>query len=183
MLPNEKLSASDVVGSGMIMRPTLSECMDIIGTFHIQHVRDGEVLFEEDFNNLVTTQGKNAMLDKFLDLGTAYAAIRLGLHTTVGNAASTYASPSPQVESTVSSRVTPSFSAASAGSKATSAAASFSITGTATITGAFCAIGAAGISSAGDTAATAVLLSTGSFSSSRSVLNLDTINVTWSLAL
>lgn len=182
-MQSETLSPVDELGSGLIARPTLAERMDIVGTFHVQHIRDGEILFEEDFNNLVTTQGKNAMLDKFLDLGTAYAAIRLGLHTTVGNAAATYASPSPQVESTVSSRVTPSFSAASSGTKTTSSAASFAITGTATITGAFLAIGAAGISSAGDTAATAVLLSSGSFSSSRAVINGDTLNVTWSLGL
>jgi hypothetical protein len=180
---DETLQAVDGLGCGLVARADQEEHCGLLGIYTVEHIRDDKVIWAEEFENLVTTQGKNAMLDKFLDLGTAYAAIRLGLHTTVGNAASTYASPSPQVESTVSSRVTPSFSAASSGSKATSSAASFSITGTATITGAFCAIGASGISSAGDTAATAVLLSSGSFSSSRSVINGDTLNVTWSLAL
>lgn len=179
----ECLKAQDGLGANLIGRPALEERCGLVGVYRAEHWRDGELLWMETFNNLVTTEGKNAVLDKFLGLGTAYAAIRLGLHTTVGNASSTYATPSPQVESTVSSRVTPSFSAASSGSKATSSAASFSITGSATITGAFLAIGAAGISSAGDTAATAVLLSSGSFGASRAVINGDTINVTWSLAL
>lgn len=179
----EKLNPAETLGAGLVARPELAETLVPVGIYTMEHIRNGEVIHSETFKNLVTTEGKNAILDKFLGLGTAYNSIRLGLHTTVGNASSTYATPSPQVESTVSSRVTPSFSSASAGSKATSSAASFSITGTATITGAFCAIGAAGISSAGDTAAAAVLLSSGSFASSRSVINGDTINVTWSLAL
>jgi hypothetical protein len=182
-MQSEILAPAETLGAGLIARPTLEEAVGILGVYTMEHIRDGAVIHRETFRNLVTTEGKNAILDKFLGLGAAYAAIRLGLHTTVANAASTYAAPSPQVESTVSSRVTPSFSAASSGSKATSSAASFSITGIATITGAFCAIGAAGISSAGDTAATAVLLSSGSFSASRSVFSGDTINLTWSLAL
>jgi len=179
----EKLTPAETLGAGLIARPALTEGLVPVGTFTMEHIRDGEVIHSETFKNLVTTEGKNAMLDKFLGLGSAYAGIFLGLHTTVGNAASTYAAPSPQVESTVSSRVAPSFSAASAGSKGTSSAASFSITGTATIIGAFCVLGPAGTGTAGNTASGGILLSTGSFSGSRAVVNLDTINVTWSLAL
>ena len=180
----ENLKAVDGIGAGLIVRPSLREVMDIIGMFHAEHWRDGEKLWEEDFENLVTTQGKNAMLDKFLDLGTAYSAVRVGLHTTVGNAASTYASPSPQVEGTSYSgnRGTPTFSAASAGSKATSSNVSFSITGTMTVTGALLVLGAS-INTPGDTAATAILFSSGSFSSSRAVISGDTLAVSYSLAL
>lgn len=185
-MQNEGAAAQDHVSGGLIMRHDLGEGVRTLGMFHVQHVRDGQVIWEEDFPNVVTTEGKNAMLDKFLGLGTAYAAIALGLHTTVGNASSTYATPSPQVESVVYSNGTrgvPSFSAASAGAKATSAAVAFNINGSATITGAFMALGAAGVTTKSDTAATAILLSSGSFGSSRAVISGDTLNVSYTLTL
>lgn len=166
----------------------LVEDFDLVDSLRGQMAEMEEVKWTDKAFNVVTTEGKNAILDKFLGLGTAYANIVMGLHTTVGNASSVYATPSPQVESTAysnSTRPTPSFSAASAGSKATSAAVAFNINGTATITGCFIAVGPSGITTKGDTAASAaVLLSSGAFSGgSRSVVNGDTLNVTYSLAL
>lgn len=146
--------ADDSVGS-LVARPETHESLATLGYYTVECVRDGEVIWTDIAWNVVTTQGKNAMLDKFLDLGAAYAAIAMGLHTTVGNASSTYASPSPQVESVVYSnanRPTPAFSAASAGAKATSSAVAFNINGSATITGCFMALGASGVTTKSDTA-------------------------------
>lgn len=184
----EKARAMAQAGATLIMNPTIEEFLNPKGVFHVTCVgADGKVKWSELCPNTVTTEGKNAMLDKFLGLAAAYAAMGMGLHTTVGNASSTYATPSPQVESVVYSnanRPTPSFSAASAGSKATSAAVAFNINGSATITGVFLALGAAGVTTKSDTAASAILLSTGTFSGgSRAVVNGDTLNVTYSLAL
>lgn len=161
------------------------ETLKTIGVFHAECIRDGKVIWEDTFPNTVTTQGKNALLDKFLDLGTAYSAVRGIIVTTVGNAASTYASPSPQVEGTSYSgnRPTPSFSAASAGAKATSAAMAFSITGSMSVVGAGIVLGTS-INTPGDTAATAILLSSGTFTGgTRSVISGDTLNVTYTLTL
>jgi hypothetical protein len=187
-MSNEKLKAAEAAGAALTRRGEIIEALTPVGTFHAELLRDGQVIWTDSFPNLVTDQGKNAMLDKFLGLGAAYAAISLGLHTTIGTAASTYATPSPQVESVVYSNATrgvPTFSAASAGAKATSAAVAFTINGSATLTGAFCAIGAAAVTTNSDTAAAAsVLLSTGNFSGgSRAVISGDTLNVTYSLAL
>lgn len=185
---SEILNAADGSAAGIVARPALADFLNPRGVYHVEcYDADGNLKWSEECPNTVTTEGKNAMLDKFLGLGAAYAAIAMGLHTTVGNASSTYATPSPQVESTAysnSNRPTPSFSSASAGSKATSAAVAFNINGTATITGCFIAVGASGITTKGDTSATAVLLSSGTFSGgSRSVVNGDTLSVTYSLAL
>lgn len=185
----EKANATAQAGASLIMNQQIEEFLNPKGVFHVTcYDRYGKLKWAVDCPNTVTTEGKNAMLDKFLGLGTAYAAIGMGLHTTVGNASSTYATPSPQVESVVYSnanRPTPSFSAASAGSKATSSAVSFTINGSATITGVFLAIGASAVNTKSDTAASpGVLLSTGTFSGgSRAVINGDTLNVTYSLAL
>jgi hypothetical protein len=187
-MSDERLNATEATGAALTRRGDVVEALNPVGTFHAELIRDGKVIWRDEFTNLVTDQGKNAMLDKFLGLGAAYAAIALGLHTTIGNASSTYATPSPQVESVVysnSTRGVPTFSAASAGSKATSSAVAFTINGSATVTGAFCAIGAAGVTTKSDTAAaSSVLLSTGNFSGgSRAVISGDTLNVTYSLAL
>lgn len=184
---NDIIKADDAVSATMIMGAGMADSLKTVGVFRAELIRDGKVIWTDTFPNVVTTQGKNAMLDKFLDLGAAYAAIAMGLHTTVGNASSTYATPSPQVESVVYSnanRPTPAFSAASAGAKATSANVTFNINGSATITGAFVALGASGVTTKSDTAASAILLSTGTFTAgSRAVINGDTLNVSYSLTL
>jgi len=183
----EMLNAADGSAAGLVARPSMIEALKAVGVYHVTCIgADGVVKWEAECPNTVTTQGKNAILDKFLDRGTAYTNVAVGLHTTVGNASSTYASPSPQVEATViAARVAPTFSAASAGSKATSSAVSFSITGTATITGCFLVYANAACTTVSDTAASGgILLSTGTFSGgSRLVVSGDTLNVTYSLAL
>lgn len=184
----ETAAPVDLTAASMLMGGGASDALRTLGYYTVQCVgADGLVKWEDVAHNTVTTEGKNAILDKFLDLGAAYAAIAIGLHTTVGNASSTYATPSPQVESTVysnSTRGVPSFSAASSGAKATSSAVSFTINGSATITGCFLALGASGVTTKGDTAATAILLSSGTFTGgSRAVISGDTLNVSYTLTL
>ena len=184
----DNLNAREGVTAGLVARPMVGDVLNPVGLFTVECFdQDGHLKWSDEFYNLVTTEGKNAMLDKFLGLGAAYAGVAMGLHTTIGNAASTYATPSPQVEvgsGVVAARATPSFSAASAGSKATSAAVAFSVIGSATITGCFVVLGATGILTNGNTAVAAILLSTGAFSGgSRAVISGDTLNVTYSLAL
>lgn len=186
-MQGEDIKISDDSVGTLVARPETHESLGVIGYYTVECVRDGKVVWTDIAWNVVTTQGKNAMLDKFLDLGAAYAAIAMGLHTTVGNASSTYATPAPQVESVVYSNATrgvPTFSAASGGAKATSAAVAFTINGSATITGCFMALGAAGVTTKSDTAATAILLSSGTFSAgSRAVISGDTLNVAYTLTL
>src|SRR5215204_662131 len=186
----DQLTPIDGAAAGLVAREALLEQLMPVGKYHVECVgADGRVKWRDVADNLVTTQGKNAILDKFLGLAAAYTNIALGLHTTVGNAASTYAAPSPQVEAVVgtyTARLAPAFSAAAAGVKATSAAVSFPIVGTDAINGVFLALAnAAGVLTRGDVAASGgVLLSTGTFSGgARAVLNGDTLNVTYSLAL
>ncbi|HNC24843.1 MAG TPA: hypothetical protein PLU52_11605 [Opitutaceae bacterium] len=187
-MQGENTFVNDLSSAALVARGGIDDRLTVLGYYTVECIgEDGELKWSDIAWNVVTTEGKNAMLDKFLGLGAAYAAIAMGLHTTVGNASSTYATPSPQVESVVYSnpnRPTPSFSAASAGAKATSAAVAFNINGSATITGCFMALGAAGVTTKSDTAATAILLSSGTFSGgSRSVISGDTLNVSYTLTL
>lgn len=142
------------------------------GVYHVVvHGPDGEKLHEEQFHNLVTTQGKNAMLDTFLGRGTAYAGIYMSLITsaTAPVAGDTYAShgfseaTSAQMGST---RPAVTYNAASGGSKA-STSTSFSIAGGSNVTvyGILQVMGPTGTSTTADTATlNAILYSAGTFS-------------------
>jgi hypothetical protein len=76
-------------------------------------------------------------------------------------------------------RKTPSFSAAAAGSKTTSSASTFSITSTGTVAGCFINIG--GSATIDDT--TGTLFSAGDFSSSKAVVDGDSIAVSYTATL
>jgi hypothetical protein len=188
-MQQDKLNPEAKFSAALTRRGEIDESLDIKGVFHVECIgADGRVKWQDDAHNLVTTQGKNAILDKYLGLGAAYTSQGLGLHTTVGSATSTYATPAPQVEpgtGVYAARLSPAFAAASAGSKATSSAVSFAIVGAASISGCFVAEGNASVLTNGDVAASGgVLLSTGAFSGgTRAVVSGDTLNVTYSLAL
>lgn len=144
-----------------------------------------EAKWQDEFRNLVTTGGKNDALDKYF-AGSAYtAAWYLLLIGSTGYSAiaagDTMASHAGWTESAAYSNATrPSlaFSAASSGSKATSAAAAFNINATDTIKG------AATTTVSTKSGTTGILYSAGLFTGGdRAVANGDTLSVsgTWSL--
>lgn len=144
---------------------------------------DGTLRWQETFENLVTTGGKNDLLDKYF-AGSGYTASWcLGLIDSAGYsavaAADTMASHAGWVESTAytqANRPALAFNAASGGSKATSSACVFSINATVTIKGAFSTTN----NTKGGT--TGILYSAGAFSADRSLFNGDTLNVSLTLS-
>jgi hypothetical protein len=184
---NDKLTATDKVEAATSYNTQPHDTMSIEGYYTaICYSVDGFVKWTEDIHNVVCTVGKNATLDGILGnsaqgavvmglkgAGTAVAADTMASHATwseVGLAnAPTYSGNRPA----------PSFSAASAGSKATSSAVSFTITSTGTVAGCFINIGG----SATKDTTTGILFSAGDFSSSKSVVNGDTIAVTYTATL
>lgn len=171
---------------------------EVIGRYRMECVgADGQVKWVEEFDNMVVQAGKSDMLSKYFT-GSAYtAAWYFGLvsSATSYDPAHTLASHTGWTEDTNYSgtnRITAAFSAptqASAGSAGipgtagtfqitTSAAASFSITGTTTINGALlCATQTIATT-------TGVLFSVGSFSGgNRAVVNGDTLNVSYTCTI
>jgi hypothetical protein len=146
----------------------------------------GEVLWEDVIDNLVTTHGKNLSLDVTLGTSATSGAIVMGLKG-VGTAdvADTQASHATWLEVGLANlptytapRKTPTFSAAAAGVKATSAAAVFTFTGSGTIAGCFLNMG--GSATIDDT--TGTLFSAGDFTAgNKTVTASDTLSVSWSL--
>lgn len=133
---------------------------------------DGVEKWRETFRNLVTTAGKNDILDKYFK-GSGYtAAWYLGLKGSGSAAAGdTLASHSGWSEVTPYSGNRPAitFGTTSGGSN-TASAASISINASATVAGAFIASANSGTSG--------TLYSAGDFAASRSVVSGDTLNVT-----
>lgn len=141
---------------------------------------DGELKWRDQIENLVTTAGKNNLLDTYLAGSSYTAAWYLGLvdggSAPTYNAADTSSSHAGWTENTGYSngtRPAPSWSSASAGSKATTATA-FNVNATGTIAGCFL------ISNSTKGGTTGTLYSCGSFSGgNKSVTNGDTLNVTY----
>lgn len=160
------------------------EALALRGRYRFECVgADGRVKWVDYIDNLVTTVGKNDLLDKYL-AGTSYTATwYLGLigstsYTAVasGDTASSHAGWTESTAYGNSTRPAPSWGSASSGSKASTATA-FSINATATIKGSFL------ISNSTKGGTTGILFSCGLFSGGdRSVVNGDTLNVTYTLA-
>jgi hypothetical protein len=183
----DKIAATDKVEAVTKYNTMPEDTMSIHGTYHaVCFSADGFIKWEDDIKNLVTTVGKNFTLDTTLG-NTAGGAVVMGLKGT-GTAvvADTQASHASWLEvggtnapAYTGNRPTPSFSSASAGSKTTSSAVSFSMTSTGTVAGCFINIGG----SATKDSTTGTLFSAGDFSSSKSVVNGDTIAVSYSATL
>lgn len=170
-------AAAAVVAAGS----ALAEAVHAGGVYRVDcHGPDGALKWSDTVHNLVTTAGKNDLLDKYL-AGSAYtAAWYLGLIDSTGYTAvaagDTSASHTGWAEAVPYSNATrpaPSWGSASAGSKASTATA-FTINATATVKGTFL------ISNSTKSGSTGVLYSAGLFSGGdRSVTSGDTLNVTY----
>jgi hypothetical protein len=172
------------VGDAAILKGVgINEQADMHGRYEITcRDADGNVKWVDFIENLVTTVGKNDLLDKYL-AGSAYtAAWYMGLisstsYTTgpaVGDTAASHGGWTEDVAYSQASRPTAAWSAASAGSKSLSAALQFSINGTTTIKGCFL------ISNSTKSGTTGILYSAGLFSGGdKAVANGDTLSVSY----
>ena len=186
-MTTEKITANDLCEAATKYNVMPEDQMSIHGFYTaVCYDSEGNVKWTEPIINLVTTVGKNFTLDTTLG-NTAGGAVVMGLKGT-GTAvvADTQASHASWLEvglanapTYTGNRPTPSFSAASAGSKATSSAVSFSMTSTGTVAGCFINIGG----SATKDNTTGTLFSAGDFSSSKAVVNGDTIAVSYTATL
>lgn len=155
---------------------------------------DGKVKWTDTIENVVATVGKNLALDTYL-AGSAYTVVGpyMGLISSTSfsaiSAADTMASHAGWLEAGnantptyTSPRKTAAWSAASAGSKALSAALAFAITGSGTVKGCFLVYGSGALTTIDNTAGT--LYSAGLFTGGdKIVANLDTLNVSYTASL
>lgn len=146
--------------------------------------KDGNLKWSEDFENLVTTEGKNFILDKVL-AGSAYTAawyvglINTGASPAAGDTLASHAGWTELAGGTAYTGARQALSmttAASAGSKTANAASVFPILATNSVYGCFVASVSSGTSG--------TLYSAGAFTGgNRSVVNGDTLNVTYTATI
>lgn len=180
---SEKINAVDSSVVSVAFGAGQDEQISITGAYTVECFdADGNLKWSDQIKNLVVTVGKNDLLDKYF-AGSAYTATwYLGLINSGGTyaAGDTMASHAGWTENTgysAATRPAPSWSAASAGSKATTATA-FSINATGTIGGAFMT------SNNTKAGTTGILYSAGNFTGgNRSVASGDTLNVTYTASV
>jgi hypothetical protein len=194
---NEIASTGDFSSASLIKNADFTETVGMEGRFVAQCFdKDGNLKWEDHIDNLVMAIGKQLMLDTILAGSAFTATVVMGLVS--GASAPTYAAADTQashagwLESGATNaptysgtRKTPAFSAASSSgltpsnvtTKATSAAVSFTFTGSGTVAG--CFININGTSAIDNT--TGTLYSAGSFTGgNKTVASTDVLNVTYS---
>lgn len=180
---NDRLASNDSASASVIRGSGHGEELRAKGFFSVVCIGpDGVEKWRDVIHNLVTTVGKNDILDKYL-LGSSYTqTFRMGLAGAGTKAAGdTQASHAGWSELTdyTGNRKSVTMGSASSGSSV-SPAQSFAITGTMTVAGCFTNNG--GSATKSDT--TGVLFSAGDFSGgNKSVANGDTLNVTYTLSV
>lgn len=186
-MTTDRIAATDKVEAACSYNTQPDDVMTIHGSYHaVCYDAQGNIKWEDDIKNLVTTVGKNLTLDTILG-NSAAGAVVMGLKGTgAANVNDTQASHGGWLEVGLANaptysgnRKTPTFGAASGGVKATSSASLFAITSTGTVAGCFINIGG----SATIDSTTGTLFSAGDFSSSKAVVNGDSIAVSYSATL
>ena len=175
-------------GANLIRGASLGDDLGVEGRYTVVcYGADGVEKWRDTIENLVTTVGKNDLLDKYL-LGSGYTqTIRMGLKGTgAANAADTQASHAGWLEvglanapTYTGNRKDVTMGAAAAGSSV-SPTQTFAITSSGTVSG--CFINNGGSATKDNT--TGVLFSAGDFSGGdRAVINGDSIVVTYTLSV
>lgn len=183
----DNMSVLASASAGLVTRPGVCEASQIKGVYVAQCVgADGGVKWFDRIDNLVTTVGKNDLLDKYLSgsswtTGTVYMGLKGAGTAAAGDTMSSHGGWSElNISSSSGARQSVSFSSASSGSKATSSAVSWSITSSGTVAGCFIAVG----TTSTNANTTGVLFSAGDFSGgNRAVVNGDTINITYTASV
>lgn len=184
----ERIKAADKVGASITRSGEVVNTTAIHGSYRVEcYGADGKLKWSDCIENVITTVGKNDILDKFLKGSTYTQTIRMGLKG-AGSAVAgdTQASHGSWLEVGLANAPTYTgnrkdvvMGSASAGASV-SPAQSFAITSSGTVAG--CFINNGGSATIDNT--TGVLISAGDFSGgSRAVINGDTINVTYTLSL
>jgi hypothetical protein len=180
---SEKINPVDSSVAAVAFGGSQVESLNATGTYTVEcYDADGNLKWSDQIKNLVVTVGKNDLLDKYFQ-GSSYTALwYLGLVNSGGTfaAGDTMASHAGWTENTgysAATRPAPSWGAASAGAKSTTATA-FSINASGTIGGAFMTNN----NTKGGT--TGILYSAGNFSGgNRTVASGDTLNVTYTASV
>jgi len=162
------------------------------GIFNVEIIRDGETIFEEEFHNGITNEGKDFLLDVMFHEETAATTWYLSLIDSVGYSALAATDTYDNIDQAgngwdefsdygAGSRIEWDEDAASGQSITNSAVATFNITASGTVKGGFLVGLGAAADTVGDHAGDGILWATGLFSSDQAVNNGDQIKITYTV--
>ena len=188
----EKLSAAVNCDAAISRGSAAVEKMELFGRYEVEcRDKDGNLKWKDHINNLITTVGKNDLLDKYLAGSSYTAAFYLGLISSVSYSAvaagDTMSSHAGWLEAGLANvpaysqgaRPTAAWSSASSGSKALSSGLVYTITSAGTLKGCFLAGNAAT-----KDGTTGILFSAGLFSGGDKPVSIaDSLTVSYSLAV
>lgn len=189
----DKAMSGDIFSAKLGACPIMGDEMRAIGLFHATfRDRDGNIYYDEEFPNLITTVGKNFQLDTTL-AGSSYTVVGpyMGLisstsftTTAIGD---TMASHAGWLEAgttnapTYSARIICAWSAASGGAKALSSPLVFTFTGTGTVQGGFIVTGTGAVVTNLSTVGT--LYSAGALGTAQPVISGNTLSMSYTTTL
>lgn len=152
------------------------------GVFHLEHVRDGEIIDAWDEPNLVVNEGLNALLNIMFggstQITTWYVGLFEGNYTPVATVTAANITAASTECITYDETTRPAYTEAAASSQSMTNSASkatFTFNATKTIYGAFL------VSASAKSATTGTLFSAARFSSSKAVVAADQLLVTYTL--
>lgn len=182
-----KAIAGDKVEASVTRPADVREGRRIKGIYTVEHWRDGRLLSTEVSENVCTDEGLDALLDIMFhadtQITTWYCVISES--SDAADVGMTYASPT-FTECTAYTGNRPAYDEAAASSQVTTNTASkaaFPMTDTKTIYGGGLVGGGSAPDTKGNTAGGGTLFSYSKFTSSKSVVNGDTLNLTIELTL
>lgn len=197
-MKKEKTSATESSSASLVSKPSICECSPIGGVYTAElRDKDGNLKWRDTINNVVCTEGKNLALDTFL-AGSGYTVTGpyMGLISSVSYSTVAAGDTAAQINGTngwkecgssnapdySGNRKTCAWSAAAAGSKALSAALSFTFSASGTVKGCFIIYGTGALATKEDTNGT--LYSAGLFTGGdKTVANTDVLNVSYTATL
>jgi hypothetical protein len=194
-MADERAQARECNDASVIRGSGLGEHAEARGRYEVECIGDdGKLKWREVINNVVQTVGKNLMLDTafagaaytvtgpYMGLisSTSYSAV--SANDTMTSHAGWLEAGGANAPTYTGNRKTAVWSAASAGSKALSAALTFAITSSGTVKGAFLVYGSGAVATKDD--GNGVLWSAGTFTTGdKAVVNGDTLNCQYSSSL
>ena len=190
-MTTEKLTATDQISSGLTCNLKAGEEAKATGLFEIKcHDKDGNLKWEAQSKNLVVNVGLQYMAGSALTSVTQITSWFIGLYGSgatntpaAGDTMSSHAGWTEVVDYSNATRVAATFVTATAANPSvvtnSASPATFNINGTTTVGGAFLTSGSAKSGTAG------TLFSAADFGSpgDRSVVNSDTLSVTYTFSL
>lgn len=180
--------ARDWAKANLLVRPRIADGIKFRGFFEVQCFdKHGNLKWTEKVHNLVVNQGLNAILDIMLHASTQITTWYVAIFETDTTilATHTYAVPGYTESSSYDEATRPAYNeAAASGQSITNSAnkAQFTISATKTIYGAALVGGGTGASTKADTAGGGTLLCAVKFATSRSVVDDDVLQVTYTIS-